>query len=50
MSTTSAGFDVVVGGDGTRSVPAAELARHGVAPGAHLRVGTGPGQTAPVPA
>jgi hypothetical protein len=42
MSSTSTstgnGFDVVVGGGGTLSVPAAELARHGVAPGAHLRV------------
>jgi hypothetical protein len=30
------GFDVVVGSDGT--VPATELARHGVRPGARLRV------------
>jgi hypothetical protein len=30
------GFDVVVGTDGT--VPAEELARHGVGPGDHLRV------------
>lgn len=32
------GFEVVVGSDGALSVPAAELARHGVRPGAHLRV------------
>ena len=41
MSTTpeassSDGFDVVVSEDG--SVPADELARHGVQPGAHLRL------------
>ncbi|MBW0114463.1 hypothetical protein [Pseudonocardia abyssalis] len=41
MTTTSAasnddGFDVVVADDG--SVPAAELARHGVQPGTHLRL------------
>jgi hypothetical protein len=41
MSTTAGpgdGFEVVVGSDGTLSVPADELARHGVPPGAHLRV------------
>jgi len=40
MSATSAGdgFEVVVGGDGSLTVPAAEMARYGVAPGAHLRV------------
>jgi hypothetical protein len=32
------GFDVVVSDDGTLTVPAAELARHGVQPGAHLRL------------
>lgn len=32
------GFDVVVGEDGALTVPATELARHGVAPGAHLRL------------
>ncbi|MGH3767132.1 MAG: hypothetical protein ACRDS0_18865 [Pseudonocardiaceae bacterium] len=32
------GFEVVVGSDGTLSAPAAELARHGVHPGAHLRL------------
>jgi hypothetical protein len=40
MSATSRddGFDVVVGGDGTLRVSAAELARHGVTPGSHLRI------------
>jgi hypothetical protein len=41
MSTTASsddGFDVVVGSDGTLSVPAHELARHGVRPGALLRL------------
>jgi hypothetical protein len=42
MSTTpetgTDGFDVVVGSDGTLTVPAAELARHGVRPGSHLRL------------
>lgn len=42
MSTTPAsnneGLEVVVGSDGTLTVPAAELARHGVRPGAHLRL------------
>lgn len=41
MSTTAGpddGFDVVVGSDGTLNVPAGELARHGLRPGAHLRV------------
>lgn len=41
MSTTAGpndGFEVVVGSDGTLSVPADELARHGVRPGAHLRL------------
>jgi hypothetical protein len=32
------GFEVVVGSDGNLMVPAAELARHGVRPGAHLRL------------
>ena len=32
------GFEVVVGSDGTLTVPAAELARLGVRPGAHLRL------------
>jgi hypothetical protein len=42
MSNTPAdtgdGFEVVVGNDGALTVPADELARHGVRPGAHLRV------------
>ena len=41
MSTTASqddGFEVVVSLDGTLSVDADELARHGVRPGAHLRV------------
>lgn len=42
MSTAPAsrgdGLEVVVGSDGTLMVPAAELARHGVRPGAHLRL------------
>src|SRR5664280_2649953 len=43
MSTSAGdGFDVVVGGAGTLRVSAAELARSGVAPGAHLPR-TGPG-------
>ena len=32
------GFEVVVGTDGSLNVPADELARHGVRPGAHLRL------------
>jgi hypothetical protein len=32
------GFEVVVGSDGALTVPAAELARRGVRPGAHLRL------------
>jgi hypothetical protein len=32
------GFEVVVGSDGSLTVPASELARHGVRPGAHLRL------------
>src|SRR5664280_1397181 len=40
------GFDVVVGGAGTLRVSAAELARPGVAPGAHLRVVPEPGPAA----
>jgi hypothetical protein len=32
------GFEVVVDDDGSLSVPADELARHGVRPGAHLRL------------
>lgn len=35
------GLDVVVDPDGTLHVPAAELARHGVRPGSHLRIVTG---------
>jgi hypothetical protein len=34
------GLDVVVDPDGTLHVPAAELARHGVQPGSHLRIVT----------
>jgi hypothetical protein len=35
---TGDGFEVVVGRDGALTVSAAELATHGVRPGAHLRV------------
>jgi hypothetical protein len=43
---TGDGFEVVVGSDGALTVPADELARHGVRPGAHLRlVAEGEGQT-----
>jgi len=54
MTNTPAGtgnaFEVVVGSDGALTVPADELARHGVRPGAHLRLvaegeGHGTGQT-----
>ena len=41
MSTTpetADSFEVVVSSDGSLMVPAAELARHGVRPGAHLRL------------
>jgi hypothetical protein len=42
MSTTPAssgdGLEVVVGSDGNLMVSAAELSRHGVRPGAHLRL------------
>lgn len=38
VSAGDDGFEVVVGSDGILSVPAAELARHGVHPGAHLRL------------
>lgn len=42
MSNTPAGsddsFEVVVGSDEALIVPAAELASHGVRPGAHLRL------------
>jgi hypothetical protein len=42
VSTSAApngeGFEVVVGTDGILRVPAEELARHGVRPGAHLRL------------
>jgi hypothetical protein len=42
VSTSAApngeGFEVVVGTDGVLRVPAEELARHGVRPGAHLRL------------
>jgi hypothetical protein len=42
VSTSAApngeGFEVVVGTDGALRVPAEELARHGVRPGAHLRL------------
>ncbi len=37
-SSRGDGFEVVVDSDGTLSVPAAELARHGFRPGAHLRL------------
>lgn len=41
-------FEVVVGSDGSLNVPADELARHGVGPGAHLRlVATDRGQSHP---
>jgi hypothetical protein len=36
--SSGGGFDVVVGTDGTLTVPAAEFARMGVRPGAHLRL------------
>jgi hypothetical protein len=45
---TGDGFEVVVGSDGTLTVPADELARHGMRPGAHLRLvadGEGHGTT-----
>lgn len=32
------GFDVIVSDDGSLTVPAAELARRGVRPGAHVRL------------
>lgn len=41
MSTrpeTADSFEVVVSSDGSLTVPAAELARHGVRPGARLRL------------
>ncbi|WP_433504815.1 hypothetical protein ACQP04_35595 [Pseudonocardia halophobica] len=41
MSTTpetADSFEVVVSSDGSLTVAAAELARHGVRPGAHLRL------------
>lgn len=41
MSTTpetADSFEVVVSSDGSLTVPAAELTRHGVRPGAHLRL------------
>lgn len=41
MSTTpeiTDSFEVVVSSDGSLTVPAAELARHGVRPGTHLRL------------
>jgi hypothetical protein len=41
MSTTpetTDSFEVVVSSDGSLTVPAAELARHGVRPGAHLQL------------
>jgi hypothetical protein len=42
MTTTSEtsdeSFEVVVSSDGSLTVPAAELARHGVRPGAHLQL------------
>ena len=45
MSSTASphpdgGIDVTVDPDGTLHVPAAELARHGVQPGSHLRIVT----------
>jgi hypothetical protein len=36
--TSEESFDVVVGSDGSLTGPAAELARHGVRPGTHLRL------------
>lgn len=51
MSTPAApngeGFEVVVGTDGSLTVPAEELVRHGVRPGAHLRLVEGPQPPAP---
>ena len=52
MSSTASphpdgGLDVVVDPDGTLRVPAAELARHGVRPGSHLRIVTDPMTPAP---
>lgn len=41
------GFEVVVGTDGALTVPADELARHGVRPGAHLRLVEQPQARAP---
>ncbi len=41
MSITASpddGFEVVVGDDGSLSIPATELASHGLRPGAHLRI------------
>ncbi len=40
-------FEVVVGTDGALTVPAEELARHGVRPGAHLRLVQEPQPPAP---
>ena len=51
MSTPAApigeGFEVVVGTDGALTVPAEELARHGVRPGAQLRLVQEPQPPAP---
>jgi hypothetical protein len=41
------GFEVVVGTDGALTVPAEELARHGVRPGTHLRLVQEPQPRAP---
>ncbi len=37
-ASSDEGIEVVVGSDGAPMVPAAELSRHGVRPGAHLRL------------
>lgn len=52
MSSTASphpdgGLDVIVDADGTLHVPAAELARHGVRAGTHLRILTDPSPAAP---
>lgn len=45
--TSDNSFEVVVSSDGTLTVPAAELARHGVRPGAHLRLVVGSNEKQP---
>lgn len=51
MSTLAApdeeGFEVIIGTDGALTVPAVELARHGMHPGAHLRLVQEPQAPAP---